>query len=311
MKCKEIRWLLALYGSGELSPEEQEMAETHLASCEKCRQELSRLSEVPALIQSLHGDTWWADVSSTVREYINAYGEKGVPSNIKPIKTEKKGITMGLPKWRPVHIGSIATAIMERPVWQRALVTVSALLLIALASSLVIRPWEGNNISQLALDLAQNNSQVQAILGERETETEVVLMDGIANVEFRTNEVFVSAVINVEDMRVMSIHREALTFLPPGSPTFQPALTEDEKRQAITIAENDSYVQVFLSHGFTLGEPSSSHHALGADTRHIAWLPLVEGTVIDDYRGIIVNLDDWEDVTVLWGGELPSWWPFV
>jgi len=310
MKCKEIRWLLALYGSGELSSEEQKIVKTHLASCARCRQELTRLSEVPALIQSLHGDTWWADVSSPVREYINAYGEKGVPSNIKPIKTEKKGITMGLPKWRPVHIGSIAAAIIERPVWQRALVTVSALLLIALASSLVIRPWEGNNISQLALDLAQNNSQVQAILGERETETEVVLMDGIANVEFSTNEVFVSAVVNVEDMRVMSIHREALTFLPPGPPTFQPALTEDEKEKAIAIAEADPYVQIFLSHGFTLGEPNSSHHALGADTRRVSWLPLEEGVVSDEYRGVIVNLDDWEDVIVMWGGEMPSWWPY-
>ena len=310
MKCKEIKWLLALYGSGELSPEEQEMAETHLASCEKCRQELARLSEVPALIQSLHGDTWWADVSSTVREYINAYGEKGVPSNIKPIKTEKKGITMGLPKWRPVHIGSIAAAIIERPLWQRALVTVSTLLLIALASSLVIRPWEGNNISQLALDLAQNNSQVQTMLGEGVPETEVGLMNGIANVEFSTNEVFVTAVVNIEDMRVIAIHRQALIFKSPEPPTYRPKLTEDEKRQAITIAENDSYVQVFLSHGFTLGESSSSHHALGADTRHIAWLPLVEGPVIDEYSGVIVNLDDWEDVIVMWGGELPSWWPY-
>jgi len=310
MKCKDIRWLLALYGSGELSSKEQEMAETHLASCEKCRQELSRLSEVPALIQSLHGDTWWADVSSPVREHMNAYSGKGVPTKIKPIKAKKKGVMIGLPKWRPVHIGSIAAAIIERPLWQRALVTVSALLLIALASSLVIRPWEGNNISQLALDLAQNNSQVQTMLGEGVPETEVGLMNGIANVEFSTNEVFVTAVVNVEDMRVIAIHRQALIFNPPEPPTYRPELTEDEKRQAITIAENDSYVQVFLSHGFTLGEPSSSHHALGADTRHIAWLPLVEGPVIDEYRGVIVNLDDWEDVIVMWGGELTSWWPY-
>jgi len=310
MKCKDIRWMFALYDSGELSPEEQEMAETHLASCEKCRQELTRLSKVPDLIQSLHGDTWWADVSSTVREQINTYGEKGVPSKVRPIKTEKKGITMGLPKWRPVHIGSIAAAIMERPVWLRAIV-VSTLVLIALTSTLLIRPWEGNNISQLALDLAQNNSQVQTMLGERVPETQVELIDGIANVGFSTNEVLVTAVVNVEDMRVMAIHIQALIFLPPGPPIFHPELTENEKEQAITIAENDSIAQVFLSHGFTLGEPISSYHILGADTRHIAWLPLVEGTVIDDYRGIIVNLDNVEDVTVIWGGEIPSWWPFA
>ena len=92
VNCKKVRWLLALYGSGELSPEEQEMVEDHLASCKKCRHELARLGEVPALIQSLHGDTWWADVSSPIRERLNASGAIRTPSQAKPIKAEKKGI---------------------------------------------------------------------------------------------------------------------------------------------------------------------------------------------------------------------------
>ena len=310
MKCKEIRWLLALYGSGELSPEEQEMAETHLASCEKCRQELARLSEVPALIQSLHGDTWWADVSSPVRERLNASGAKSSPSRAKPIKSEKKGVMTGTSIWRPVRIGSLAAAIMERPIWQPVVVSLLAVIIIIGASLAVIHPWEGNNIAQVALDVAQNNSQVQTILGEGETETEVVLMGEIAHVKFSTEEVFVTAVVNMEDMRVMAIHREALIFQPPGPPTYRPELTEDEKAKAIAIAEADPYVQIFLSHGFTLGEPSSSHHTLGADTRRIAWLPLEWGVVSDEYRGVIVNLGDWEDVTVMWGGDLPGWWPY-
>lgn len=310
MKCKEIRWLLALYGSGELSSEEQEMAETHLASCERCRQELSRLSEVPALIQSLHSDTWWADVSSPVMESLRASGVKSSPLQAKPAKAEKKGVMTGTPFWRPVRIGSLAAAIIERPIWQRALVTISAFLLIALASSLLMRPWEGNNISQLALDLAQNNSQVQTMLGEGVPETEVVLMDGIARVKFGTEEVFITVVVNIEDMRVMAMHREALTFQPPGPPTNRSELTENEKNEAVAIAENDPYVLIFLRHGFNLGEPNSSHPVLGEDTRRVAWLPL-EGMVSDEYSGVIVNLDDYQDVTVMWGGELPDWWPFT
>jgi len=211
--------MLSLYDSGELSLEEQEIAETHLASCEKCRQELARISGVPELIQSLHGDTWWADVSSSVREQINASVREGTPPRIRQTKADKKGVMIGVPEWRPIRIGSIAETFLERPVWQRALVIVSALLLIALTSWVVIRPWEYNNISQLVLDLAQNNAQVQSILGERETETDVVISDGIASVKFSAEEIIVSTMVNVEDLRVMSIHVEALTFLSPGPPT--------------------------------------------------------------------------------------------
>jgi len=307
MKCKDIRWLIALYGSGELSPEEQEMAETHLASCGKCRQELARISGVPDLIQSLHGDTWWADVSSSVREHISA--AKGVPPQEKPSRIKKEGIMTGMPIWRPARIGSLATAVMERPIWQRALVSALALIVIAATSIFILRPWGDNNITQVALDAAQNNSQVQAILGEGVPETTILHIDGAVHVEFSTKDVFVTAIVNVEDMRVIAIHREAPTFQPPGPPIFRPELTEDEKTSAIAIAENDPYVQIFLGHGYTLGEPNSSHYILGVDTRLIAWLPL-EGTVSDEYSGVIVNLDDWEDVIVMWGGELPSWWPY-
>jgi len=311
MKCKDIRWMLSLYDSGELSPEEQEIAETHLASCEKCRQELARISDVPELIRSLHGDTWWADVSLSVREQIDASVREGTPPRIRRTRADKKGVITGVPGWRPTRIGSIAETFLERPVWQRALVVVSAVLLIALTSWLVIRPWQYGDISQLVLNSAQNNAQVQSILGESETETDVVISDGVASVRFTAADVIVSTMVNVEDLRVMSIHVQALTFLPPGPSPLQPELTEDEKVKAMAIAEGDPYVQIFLSHGLTLGEPTSTHHVLGADTRRVAWLPLVEDMLTDDYRGVVVNLNDADDITIVWGGELPGWWPFT
>ncbi|MGB5926185.1 MAG: zf-HC2 domain-containing protein [Dehalococcoidia bacterium] len=311
MNCRDVRWMLSLYDSGELSSEEQKIAETHLASCEKCRQELARISGVPALIQSLHDGTWWADVSSSVREQIDASVREGTPPGITRTRADKKGAMVGVPGWRPTRIGSIAEAFLERPVWQRALVIASAVFLIALTSWVVIRPWQYNNISRLVLNSAQNNAQVQSILGESETETDVVVSDGIASVKFSTADVIVSTMVNVEDLRVMSIHVQALTFLPPGPPPLQPELTEDEKVQAAAIAEGDPYVQIFLSHGLTLGGPTSSHHVLGEDTRRVAWLPLEEDMLTDDYRGVVVNLNDAEDVTIVWGGELPDWWPFT
>jgi anti-sigma factor RsiW len=311
MNCRDIRWMLSLYDSGELSPQEREVAETHLASCEKCRQELARISDVPALIQSLHGDTWWADVSSSVREQVDASVREGTPARIKRTKADKKGATTGVPGWRRTRVGSIAEGFLERPVWQQALVIASAVFLIALASLVVIRPWQSGNIPQLVLDSAQNNAQVRSILGESETETDVVISDGIASVKFSAADIIISTTVNVEDLRVMAIHVQVLTFLPPGPVPLQPELTEDEKVKATAIAEGDPYVQIFLNHGLTLEEPTSSHHVLGADTRRVAWLPLGEDMLTDDYRGVVVNLNDTEDVTIVWGGELPGWWPFT
>jgi len=212
VKCKRVRWLLALYGSGELSPEEQERVETHLASCERCRQEVAQLSEVPALIQSLHGDTWWADVSSAVRERLNTSGVKSGPSEAKPIKDEKKRMMREAPSWRPVHIGSLAVAIMERPVWQPVLVILLAVFIIVGASLVVINPWAGDNIAQAAAEVARNDPQVRLMLGEGEIETEVVLMDGTAYVECRLRDTFntivVDVVVNTENMMVTAVHEE-------------------------------------------------------------------------------------------------------
>jgi len=303
VKCKDIKWMLALYDSGELSPKEQEMSETHLASCGKCREELVRMSKVPEQIQSLHGETWWADVSSSVREHISISREK--PGRIK-----EEGITTGMPIWRPARIGSLAMAMMERPILQRVLVSALALIVIAATSIFILRPWGDNNVTQLAIDTAQNNPQVQVLLGEWIPETTVEHIGGVTQVKFTTMEVVVSATVDIEDLRVTAIHRQILIFQPPGLPTDRPKLTEDEKSEALAMAEDDPNVQVFLSHGFTLGEPDSTHHVLGDDARRVAWLPL-EGMVSDDYTGIIVNLDDYQDVMVMWGGELPEWWPFT
>jgi len=313
VKCKKVRWLLALYGSGELSSEEQEMVEGHLASCKRCRQELARLGEVPALIQSLHGDTWWADVSSPIRERLNASGAIRSPSQAKPIKAEKKGIMREIPVWRPVRISSLAVAIMERPIWQPVLASFIAVIIFVAAVLVVMHPWVGNNIAQAAGEVARNNSQVQTILGEGEIETEVVVIGEIALVKCSMRDTFdtplVNVVVNTENMRVMAIHIETGTLHPPETPPYRPELTEEERAEAIAIAEADPYIQEILSHGFTLGEPYNSHAALGADPRKVVWLSFEGDIASDEYRGVIVNLDD-EDVTVMWGGDLPSWWPY-
>lgn len=284
MECQDIRWMLALYDSGELSAEEKEITEAHLATCEKCRQELARLSQVPEMMQSLQGETWWADVSSAVKKQISTDGAE-------PSKVKRERRTIGM------------------PIWQRALAGVFALAIMAVTSLAIIRPWEVTDITQLAVDTAQNSSQVQALIGEGTPDIIAEQVDGAVLVKFTTMEAIVSATVDTENGRISAIQRQALVFLPPGMPVDRPELTQEEKGEALAIAQADSNIQVFLSHGFTLGEPNSTHPVLGDDARRVAWLPL-EGAD-DDYIGAIVNLDDHEDITIIWNGELPAWWPFV
>jgi len=101
----------------------------------------------------------------------------------------------------------------------------------------------------------------------------------------------------------------AFTVRSLGPSIYRPELTEDEKAKAIEIAEADPYILKILSHGLTLGEPSNSSPVLGVDPRRVAWVPFEGDAATDEVRGVIVDLDD-QDVTVMWGGDLPSWWPY-
>jgi anti-sigma factor RsiW len=219
VRCKKIRWMLALHGSGELSAEEQDLVEIHLASCEKCRQELARLSEVPSLVQSLHGDTWWADVSASVRERLSTSGAESSPPQAKPSEVKISGMRNQRATWQPGRVGSLAAAVVERPIWQPLLIGLLAVIIVVGASLAVVHPWAGDNMIQAAADLARNDPQVRAMLGEGEIETEVVLAGEIAYVECRLKDIFDSAVVNVtintEDMTVIDVNREATAIPPP------------------------------------------------------------------------------------------------
>ncbi len=290
MGCRKVRWLLALYDNGELNSEEKEKVEAHLASCPTCRQELARLSRVPQLLQSLQGDTWWADVSSPVRERLDAASAEGSLLQAKPIETGKRGIMKGRPVWQPVFISLVAVVVIVG------------------ASLGVVQPWEGDNLAQAAADAVRNDPQVQAILGGGSMEvTEVEIAGPTASVYASWGETTVEVQVDVASLDVKTILCATCSSLGPLVDRSE--LTEDERAKAIEIAEADPYIQEILRHGFTLGEPGNSSPVLGVDPGRVAWLPFEGDTATDEVRGVIVNLDD-QDITVMWGGDLPSWWPY-
>ena len=105
MKCKDIRWMLALYDTGELSAKEKKITEAHLAECVKCRQELARLNQVPEMMQSLQGETWWADVGASVKEQISA-------GAAEPGRLKRKRRAAGMPTWQRALAGVLALIIV-------------------------------------------------------------------------------------------------------------------------------------------------------------------------------------------------------
>jgi len=289
--CRKVRWLLALYDSGELNSEEKEKVEAHLASCPTCRQELARLSRVPELLQSLQGDTWWADVSSPVRERLNAASAKRGLPQAKPVETGKRGIIKGRPVWQPVFISLVAVVVIVG------------------ASLGVMQPWQGDNLAQAAADAVRNDPQVQAILGGESIEINKVEIAGpIASVYGSWGESTFTAQVDTDRGEVTALCG-AFSADSLGPSIYRLALTEDEKAKAIEIAEAAPYIQEILGHGLTLGEPSNASPVLGVDPGRVAWLPFEGDAATDEVRGVIVNLDD-QDITVMWGGDLPSWWPY-
>ena len=199
MGCGKVRWLLALYDSGELNSEEKGKVEAHLASCPTCRQELARLSRVPELLQSLQGDTWWADVSSPVRERLNAASAESSLPKAKPIETGKRGIIKGRPVWQPVFISLVAVIVIVG------------------ASLGVIQPWEGDNLAQAAADAVRNDPQVQAILGGGSMEvTEVEIAGPTAHVYASWGESTVEAQVDVASLNVKTILCATCSSLGPS-----------------------------------------------------------------------------------------------
>jgi len=290
--CRDIGWLLALYDNGELSAGEKGKVESHLASCQKCREELVELRQVPALLRSLHGEPWWADVSSLARGSLDVACAGSSASREKGIET----IGRGQVSWRAI--------------WKPALVSLVVVAAIVGAILAVANPWEGYDVAHAAAEIARNDPQVQAILGEDTIEVvQVEVIGRIAYVDVSSGKVAVKVEVDLQTAKVKVICSEDVTIRPYEPPVNRPVLSNGEKATAIEIAKADPYVQRILNHGFALGEPGNSHPALGADPGRVVWLPLVGDTPSDECRGVIVDLED-GDATVVWGGDLPQWWPY-
>jgi anti-sigma factor RsiW len=70
--CREIRQLLGVYVVGAIDPAERSIVDFHLSGCQACREELSGLAGLPALL------------GRVPREEVERMGDAGVPEMDEP-----------------------------------------------------------------------------------------------------------------------------------------------------------------------------------------------------------------------------------
>lgn len=236
MNCNKVKELLISYLDNEVSHQDRDSIETHLAACPGCREEMEALAETQReLRQALESMTAGVSPSphawATVKQRIAA--EEGYKVGIlnQRIAKLKRGI-------------GLLTA--PRPVWQTALASaVSVGLIIGLC--LAIPSWlEQSSLEEQIAAIAEQDPQVQELLGDESTlNTVVPVKVAEGNIfyyrityevkgdpEIGLEQMVVDATVDLEEARVVGVQNSIVH-----------ALSEEQKQRAIEIAKNDPKIE--------------------------------------------------------------------
>ena len=151
-----------------------------------------------------------------------------LPGKVSALKSKLKGgidTMKGLFSWRPV--------------WKPALVGTLALALI-IGSALFVPPLFGPSPQALAADIAQNNPEVQELLGDDSIVVKKVqVVDGVGQVVCEASVgTFALAKVDLEGGRLIEVEKIKM-----------PELTKEEEARAIEIAKADPEVKELLDKG--------------------------------------------------------------
>lgn len=231
MNCKDVNKLLLGYLDEEVSPEEREAIEAHLSACSSCREEMEALAK-------------------TQRELRQAF--KAITARVSPSPYAWATIKQQLitEEHRRARILDLAKSKMEegveilksrRPVWQTALVSALSIALVLGLCLTIPTLLRQPSVETRVANIAENDPQVKAFLGEEGTLKGVVPIEGAEGTTFyratyalwghpETGEgqMIVDAMVNLDDERVISVE---MGYVPP--------LSEEQKQRAIEIAKND------------------------------------------------------------------------
>ncbi|MDD4230428.1 MAG: zf-HC2 domain-containing protein [Dehalococcoidales bacterium] len=155
MNCKDVNKRIADFLSGELSQKEKEQVLGHLAGCNKCREGIKALTDIEKRLRQLFDmNTAGYSIPDNMLERIKARialeeqaEGKGEEQNKKKLIPRREWIPWRL-SWKKAFAGAL-------------------IICLVVVLSVIIPIFVSDNGEVLAIDIALNDPQVQAILGDR------------------------------------------------------------------------------------------------------------------------------------------------
>lgn len=233
MNCKDAEKLIAAFLDGELTDKEQDLVREHIATCQRCREEVEAL----------------ARTQNSLRRVLKLEAAKYIPSpnawgrlRQRITKEEQPEVaTSGL-------AGSILKAIKRigmgrlisrRLSWKTVLVGILALALVV-SLAVMIPSLFGQDPKALAADITFDSPEVQAALSDKKLE-EVQVTDVFGDSEHTlvvlrvVPDYVLIADVNLEIKEVMQVHVLELNY--------------EKKQEMFDIAKVDPRVQDLLEQG--------------------------------------------------------------
>ena len=175
-----------------------------------------------------------------------------------------------------------------RPVWKPALVSTLAIALIV-GSALLVPSLFGPPPEVMAAEIAQNNPEVQKLLGDDcVTTIKVQLVDGKGLVVCEAS-IGTFALVNVDLEKKEVVKAEKIKM---------PELTEEEKERAVEIAKADPGVQELLDKGASIDKVFPMFGMIGISEKNGEMkietsVTVAVAVTLDDEKWIVlVNLDE-------------------
>jgi len=266
MKCKDMRELLSAHADGELSADELELVEAHLAQCDECKRVLEDYRNISKQISSLRA---------------------------MPIETDIVAKTMAKAtrarRWQPTA-------------WQ--MVGASVVLIAFIVGLIVSIPLMGGktDFALAAENIVRNSDEFKiASAGEGDIILKQVIRqrDDEATVIFSTEKgKQIVAQVDVKAKKVMELKVFGLKMEFPPNPEFDLELTETEREEAIAIAKACPAVSDLVAKGAEIthvwGRVYDGQRVadVGIIPRDLQGVRVMDGIYLIDGKSVKVDLDN-------------------
>ena len=235
MECNDIKEAIIDFIVGEVSPEQKDLVLQHIATCRKCRDELSELVSIEdGTKKAFKINSLKYPIPTNALEKIKQQIAKG-----EKIQAPKKGIRQSI--LRMTQNLSKIRLLPRSLSWKTGLASV-LVVCIAIVLAVIIPIITGQSPEVLAANIALNSPQFQSILLEKGIDyreaayTNIIFYENQANVIFEFGpDLLAIADVDLETKEMVQLY------------TLD--LTDERKQEIVDIARTNPEVQDLLEQG--------------------------------------------------------------